>query len=177
MADEPSGDAPGEAELSYDDALFMERPSAEFVDGFLAGLAVANAAAAGGEAQSLFYSFEWIGDGEEERDQALYSALQSDPTRMALTIEPLDDWESQIEGMAQKWLVRDLPIGAARTVSEEFLDLLQTFLGDDEIEVFRVSAAPAPGCDDLEPPIGAEFDHLLFEIPEGRVLLEFSRAL
>ncbi|MEO1291244.1 MAG: hypothetical protein AAFV62_00210 [Pseudomonadota bacterium] len=159
-----------------EDELISERPSAEFVDGFLAGLAVSNAAASGEGAAALFYSFEWIGDGEEERDHAIFGALQGDAQGMALAFEEVADWRQAVEQLARRWLTLGLPQEAEAPIAAEFLDLMSAFLADDELEVFRVVVTPAPGRDEIDPPIGAAFDHLLFETADGRVLMEFSRA-
>ena len=64
---------------------FDERPSGDFIDGFLAGFATANAALSDGEATTFFYSFDWIGDGEEDcATSALYMAFQAEEGRHAL---------------------------------------------------------------------------------------------
>ena len=154
--------------------VFDDRPSGDFIDGFLAAFAVANAALSDGEAAKFFYSFDWIGDGEEERDQSLLAAFQAEEENMSFEIEQLADWRRDAQALAQKWLGRHLPPNTAPGVVDEFMEVLNAFLGPDSIEVFRITPRPPSSGGEMHPVIGSAYDHLLFETSEGRILLEFS---
>lgn len=168
MPSSPTDAAEGE------DYPFDDRPSGDFIDGFLAGFATANAALSDGEAAQFFYSFDWIGDGEEERDASLLAAFQAEETSMSFEVEALADWRRDAQALAQKWLARHLPPNTGEAVVDEFIQIIDAFLGRDPIEVFRVTPRPPVGGGEMRPEVGSSYDHLLFETPEGRILLEFA---
>lgn len=146
-----------------------ERPSGDFIDGYLAGMATATAALSGMGEVAFFYSFDWIGDGEEEREQALLAAFDSDAEEMSFDLGEARNWRGDLEALGKKWLARKMP----EPVVTEFVELMETFFGSDDIEVYRVlPRAEGPKAKVL----GSDYDHLLFETPDGRLLLEFSMA-
>ena len=161
-------------EQSDEEFGFAERPSGDFIDGFLAGFATANAALSQGEAATFYFSFDWIGDGEEERDESLYVAFQAEEDGMRFEIEPLSDWRRDAQSLAQKWLARYLPPNTGQDVVAEFMQILDAFLAEDAVEVFRITPRPPAGGAEMTPAIGGSYDHLLFETADGRVLLEFA---
>lgn len=166
--------AEGFDDASFDERAVEDRPTGDFVDGYLAGAAMANAAVAGEAPSRFFYSFDWIGDGEEEREQSLHAAFQSDPQRISFDIVQLRDWRAELERMAGKWLARSLPEAAGAIAATEFIELMEAFLGGGPVEAFAITPHPGAGRTEIEPPLGAEHDHLMFETADGRMLLEFS---
>ena len=162
-----------EANKSADEAAIAleERPTGDFIDGYLAGLATVNAALAGAPPNSFFYSFDWIGDGSEPREASLLSAFQAQDGDMTFEIAPLADWRVDAEQLGKKWLGRDLAPEAAQALAREFVEILEAFLAEQTAEVFRVAPMTADGA---AATIGRTYDHLLFETIDGRLLLEFS---
>lgn len=149
-----------------------ERPTGDFIDGYLAGLATVNAALAGAPPNSFFYSFDWIGDGSEPREASLAAAFQLTPDAAQISVAPLEDWKREAEQLGKKWLGRDLAPAAAQALAEEFVEILSAFLGAQTSDVFKVTLTPsAPGA---AAALGRAHDHLLFETLDGRLLLEFS---
>ncbi|MEM1419300.1 MAG: hypothetical protein AAF661_07540 [Pseudomonadota bacterium] len=157
------------ADFSLEEPLIEERPSGDFIDGFLAGVATATAVLSAPEPVAFFYSFDWIGDGEEEREQALLAAFDSDSEQMSFDLAEARDWRADLQALGTKWLARKLP----EPIVGEFNELMQTFFGVDEVEVFRVLPHASGERANL---LGSDYDHLLFETPDGRLLLEFSVA-
>lgn len=156
-------------------AIALEsRPTGDFIDGYLAGLATVNAALAGAPANSFFYSFDWIGDANESIDASLHQAFQSAPEGMAFEVEALPEWSEEARRLSRRWLGRDLAPMAAQALADEFIEILTAFIAGGKAEVYRVRPIPPAGRSDFEPRIGASFDHLLFETVDGRLLLEFS---
>lgn len=149
-------------------ALLEERPTGDFIDGYLAALATMNAALAGAPEHSLFYSFDWIGDGSETQETSLLNAFQAEPEQMRFAITPLSDWRAETEELAEKWLGRDLAPAAARAIAREFVEIMEAFLAEQPAEAFRV----IPSGDVAA--LGRSFDHVMFESLDGRLLLEFS---
>lgn len=171
------GEEPGATDEPFDDAAELElRPSSDFIDGFLAATAAMNAANAGEQSAAFFYSLEWIGDGEEDRDEAILMALQSEPSLMAIEVQPLDEWRFEAARLAAKWLAQRLPAPMGETVAAEFLEALTACLGGDDVEGFIVAPRAPDGAEAFAPVIGVDHDHMLFETPTGRLLLEFSFA-
>lgn len=161
-----------------EDAEALEaRPSGDFVDGYLAAMATVNAAFAGAPPHSFFYSFDWIGDGEEEREQSLHAVFQSEPEGMAFDIRQLRDWRGEIADLAKIWLARHLPERLSSHIVQEFVELIDAFIGDQPAEVFKVRPLPPDGAATMTPQIGADHDHILFETAEGRLFLEFASEI
>lgn len=158
-----------------DDAAALEaRPSGDFIDGYLAALASLNAALAGAPAHSFFYSFDWIGAGDEERLETLHAAFQSTPETMSFEVREAPNWREALAELGRKWLARYLPERSAGPLATEFVELLEAFLGDEPVTIYRVRpVAPDSGAP-MRPAIGSDHDHLLFETIEGRLILEFS---
>lgn len=156
-------------DFELDAPLVDERPSGDFIDGYLAGIAAATGALSGDQSVAFFYSFDWVGDGEEEREQALLAAFDSDPEQMSFDLGEARDWRGDLRALGAKWLSRKLP----ESVVSEFMELMETFFGQDEIEVFRVLPRASGERAAI---LGSDYDHLLFETPDGRLLLEFSVA-
>ncbi|MEL6979115.1 MAG: hypothetical protein AAGM38_10595 [Pseudomonadota bacterium] len=148
-----------------------ERPTGDFIDGYLAGLATVNAALAGAPANSFFYSFDWIGDGSEPRETSLLSAFQTSADQMSFEISALEDWRPEASQLGVRWLGRDLAPEASQALAREFVDILDAFLAQQTAEVFRIKPL---GPDGAPSPLGAAYDHMLFETLDGRLLLEFS---
>lgn len=162
-----------ETNRSIDDAAIAleERPTGDFIDGYLAGLATVNAALAGAPPNSFFYSFDWIGDGAEPREHSLLNAFQVEEGAMSFEINALPDWKAKAEQLAKKWLGRDLAPAASQALAREFVEILEAFLAQQTAEVLEVRPFDASG----EPArVGAAYDHLMFETIDGRLLLEFS---
>ncbi|MEM9726204.1 MAG: hypothetical protein AAF909_12195 [Pseudomonadota bacterium] len=162
----------GDAERAGDEAAIAleERPTGDFIDGYLAGLATVNAALAGARANSFFYSFDWIGDGSEPRETSLLNAFQAKADQLRFEIVAIADWRAEVERLGVKWLGRDLDGAAPAALAQEFADILAAFLAEQRAEVLRVT----PQLLDGSPMLGAAHDHLLFETMDGRLLLEFS---
>ncbi len=162
-------------EAAEREAMALEdRPTGDFIDGFLAGVASANAALDANPAARYFYSFDWIGDGEEERAHALHAAFQSDESGVAFEVSPPRAWRDEAAALGGRWLGRALPPTAAAALVEEFVELLAAFLADMPVEAFRIRPAPPSPNAPIAAAVGAEHDYLLLETPEGRLLLEFS---
>lgn len=168
--DESGGrDDPTTAQIAGDGVI-----ASEFIDGYLAGMATLNAALAGSGPDTHFYSFDWIGDVSEPVDVQLLLAFQSDPARMAVAAVPIEDWRLDVGRLARKWLGRDLAPPAAQALSEEFIELLDTFMGGAGFSAaYKIEVSPPPGVDVYAPRIGSAYDHIVFELDEGRLLLEF----
>lgn len=162
-----------EATSAMDEAVIAleERPTGDFIDGYLAGLATVNAALAGAPANSFFYSFDWIGDGAEPREASLTNAFQAAEGEFAFEIAPLADWKATATALAKKWLGRDLAPQAGEALAQEFVEILEAFLSAQTAEVFEVRPMGASGA---PANLGSAYDHLLFETIDGRLLLEFS---
>ncbi|MEO1328416.1 MAG: hypothetical protein AAFW46_02015 [Pseudomonadota bacterium] len=151
-----------------------DRPSGDFIDGFLAGVAAVNAGLDPNPDARYFYSFDWIGDGEEEREDSLYAAFQVERAGLRFEITPVRDWRDEVEALGERWLGRTLPKGAAPALVDELVEVLDAFFAEDAVEAYRVEASGPDGSARGRSPIGAESDHLLFESALGRLLLEFS---
>lgn len=148
--------------------------ASEFVDGYLAAMATLSATLAEAEADTHFYSFDWVGPLDDPADGQLLAAFQSDAGRMRIDLAPVADWRTDVGRLARKWLGRDLAPAAANALVVEFQEILEAFLGGPgDVAAFRVDVSPPDGRDVYEPRIGASFDHLMFETAEGRFLLEF----
>lgn len=162
-----------EANSSMDEAVIAleERPTGDFIDGYLAGLATVNAAMTGAAHNSFFYSFDWIGDGSESREASLANAFQAGEGEMRFDIAPSPDWRAKAAELARKWLARGLPENAADSLAQEFVELLEAYLAQQPAEVLEVKAFTAAGA---PANIGSAYDHLMFETIDGRLLLEFS---
>lgn len=162
---------------SYSDAAAIAleaRPTGDFIDGYLAGLATVNAALAGAPPNSFFYSFDWIGDASEPIEASLHQAFESEPDAMAFDVAPLADWREEARSLGRRWLGRDLSPLAAQALADEFVEILTAFIAGSRAEVYSVRPKAPPGRADFEPRIGASFDHIVFETIDGRLLLEFS---
>ncbi len=156
-------------------AIALEaRPTGDFIDGYLAGLATVNAALAGAPANSFFYSFDWIGDASESMEASLHQAFQSAPDAMAFVVAPLADWREELRTLGRRWLGRDLAPMAAQALADEFVEILTAFIAGGKADVYSVRPTAPSGRADFEPRIGASFDHIVFETIDGRLLLEFS---
>lgn len=162
-----------ESSRSVDDAAIAleERPTGDFIDGYLAGLATVNAALAGAPPNSFFYSFDWIGDGSEPRETSLGNAFQAAPGSMSFEITELPDWRARVEQLGKTWLGRDLAPTASQALAREFVEILDAFLAQQNVAVIEVKPLDASGGPAR---IGAAYDHLMFETIDGRMLLEFS---
>ena len=162
-----------EATSAIDEAVIAleERPTGDFIDGYLAGLATVNAALAGAPPNSFFYSFDWIGDGSEPRETSLTNAFQAAEGEMNFEISAAPDWKATVDGLARKWLARDLPAPAADALAREFVELIDAFLAQQPAEVLEVRPVAASGA---PANLGAAYDHLMFETLDGRLMLEFS---
>ncbi|MCI4666020.1 MAG: hypothetical protein MRY74_14995 [Neomegalonema sp.] len=164
-------------ETQFSDAAVIAlegRPTGDFIDGYLAGLATANAALSGAPANSFFYSFDWIGDASEPVEASLHGAFQSKPEMMAFEVSPLADWRAEALELARRWLGRHLPPPAGEAVADEFVEIMTAFIADGRADVFTIRPTAPAGRADFEPRIGASFDHIMFETVDGRLLLEFS---
>lgn len=156
-------------------AIALEaRPTGDFIDGYLAGLATVNAALAGAPANSFFYSFDWIGDASEPIEASLHEAFQSSADKMDFEILPLADWREEVRSLGRRWLGRDLSAIPAQALADEFVEILTAFIAGGRAEVYSVRPKAPAGMADFEPRIGASFDHIVFETIDGRLLLEFS---
>lgn len=156
-------------------AIALEtRPTGDFIDGYLAGLATLNAALSGAPPNSFFYSFDWIGDATEPIETSLHQAFQSAPEAMAFDVAPLADWREEVRSLGRRWLGRDLDPSVAQALADEFVEILTAFVAGGRADVFSIRPKAPAGLSDFEPRIGARFDHIVFETIDGRLLLEFS---
>lgn len=152
-----------------------DRPTGDFIDGFLAALASLTAAMAGAPANSFFFSFDWIGDCTTEREPMLAKAFQSSPEALSLDIMELDDWSVKVRDLGRRWLSHGMNDAQAASVSREFSEILEAYFAATRLSAFEVRPSAAAGAPDLAGTLGVEHEHILFETDEGRLLLEFSR--
>lgn len=167
MSDEFRDAAPTPGELEE----LEERPTGDFIDGFLAGAALLNAAVSGEDPRRFFYSFDWVGDPDSPREEVLAAAFQVAPGELSFETELVRDWRGEADALARRWLARAAP-ERADAVAAEFVELMEAFLGGGAVEAYVVRPSAAGG--DLAARLGAAHDHLLLETGEGRMLLEFS---
>lgn len=161
----------------HSDAAAIEleaRPTGDFIDGYLAGLATANAALSGAPANSFFYSFDWIGDTSEPMEESLHAAFQSTADQMAFDVAQLSDWRAEARTLSERWLGRQLKPDVGAAIADEFVEILAAFIAGGRADVYSIRPVAPAGRADFEPRIGASYDHMLFETIDGRLLLEFS---
>jgi hypothetical protein len=164
------------AEQETIDLVALEdRPTGDFIDGFLAALASLTAALAGAPANSFFFSFDWIGDCAAPREPMLAKAFQSSPDALSLQVEALADWRETVRATGRRWLAHGMNDAQAAAVAREFSEILEAYFASAELKTFVVRPSPAPGAPALTRVLGVEHEHILFETEEGRLLLEFSR--
>lgn len=164
----------GDAEADLAERL-EDRPTGDFIDGFLAGVASAVAAMTGAPANSFFFSFDWIDDGASQREAALAAAFRSAPSDIRLEIVPVSPWRSDVERLAARWFGRGASDRAGAALAAEFTEILEAHFSGGPVSVMLVRPSAVPGAPDLAGLLGVEHDHVLFESPDGRLLLEFSR--
>ncbi len=160
---------------SIDLVALEDRPTGDFIDGFLAALASLTAAMAGASANSFFFSFDWIGDCTTPREPMLAKAFQSSPDSLTLEILELDDWTATVRDLGRRWLSHGMNEAQAASVAREFCEILEAYFVSSSLAAFEVRPTAAPGAPDLKSVLGAAHEHILFETDEGRLLLEFSR--
>lgn len=152
-----------------------DRPTGDFIDGYLAALASVNAALAGARPNSFFYSFDWIGDCAAEREPMLAKAFQTSLESLTIEVIPLEDWRDRVRALGRQWLGHALADGQATAVGQELSEILEAYFAASPVKVFEVRPQPAPGAPSLASVLGESHDHILFETDEGRLLLEFSK--
>lgn len=176
---EPLADRQGEPGMSDQEPVDLvaleDRPTGDFIDGYLAALASLNAALSGAAPNTFFYSFDWIGDCTAEREPMLAKAFQTRPEAVTLSIVELSDWREKVRALGRSWLGYALNETQGDAVARELADILEAYFAGSTLKAFEIRPTPAPDAPSLTKVLGVEHDHVLFETEEGRLLLEFSR--
>lgn len=153
------------------------RPTGDYIDGYLGALASQNAALSGLDADALFYSFDWIGPQDMDRDAALSVAFSAaSGASIVWDVGPLGDWRAATLALAERWFSRAVLSSAATRMAADLTELVAARFAPDAPTVSSVAPRLETGNEARNAELfGSLHEHLLFATPDGWFLLEFSQ--